>query len=444
MVMRSLPCRLAIFVLLAALTAGSALACRIPVFRYALERWPPDLFELVILHRGDLNTEQIELVQSIEARAADDTNPANLRVVTVDVGQQELSSEHRALLGAVQTDIATLEEPRMILLFPLQRRHATIAWHGELTAENVARLADSPLRQQAVERLLAGDSAVWVLIEGSDKAANDAAAATLESELAKIEELIKLPTQEILEAEEEFRADTAVELRVGFSLLRLRTDDPSEAVFRSMLLGTESDLRDFDEPIAIPIFGRGRTYYALVGKGINADLIEQNCRFICGDCSCQVKEQNPGSDVLMAVNWDDQILGTAFPDQELPELTGIGGLEVIDLGQYERELVDEGKSEENAVVAAAPAVDEADTTQPEVGPLESLALAADDQEATMSANAAPSPAETTVSISAAPPRESRPETQTPETSLLWWTLLPAVGVALIVAVAGMFLLQMRS
>ena len=434
---RSLSYRVIGVVLITTITAASVLACRIPVFRYALERWPPDSFELIVMHRGDLDEQQSEIVRSIESRTTDDTQPVNLRVTAIDIDQDDLSPENRALLDALQTDISEIAAPRMILLFPSQRRQATVAWQGKLTADNVVRLVDSPLRRKVVEQVLEGDSAVWVLIDGSDKDANDAAAATLELELAKVENLIKLPTQEILEAEEEFRADTAVELRLGFTLLRLRRDDPSEAVFLSMLLGTESDLRDFDEPIAIPIYGRGRTYYALVGKGINADLIEQNCRFICGDCSCQVKEQNPGSDVLLAVNWDEQIRGTAFSEQELPELTGIGGLEVIDLGQYEREhLKDTEPPAENTAIAAATAVDEADPSEPEADLLDSAVLIADGQGASASLNANQSPAETTVSVSA--------ETETVETSPLWWTLFPVVGVALIVAVAGMILMQMRS
>ena len=438
---RSLSYRLLGVVLFTAITAASAFACRIPVFRYALERWPPDLFELVVVHRGDLDEQQLEIVRSIESRATDDTHPANLRVTTMDVDQEDLATENRALLEALQIDGSEVTAPRLILLFPLQRRRATIAWQGELTAENAARLTDSPLRRKVVEGVLAGDSAVWVLIEGSDKTANDAAAATLESELARIESLIKLPTQEILEAEEEFRADTAVELRIGFTLLRLRRDDPSEAVFLSLLLGTESDLRDFDEPITIPIYGRGRTYYALIGKGINADLIEQNCRFICGDCSCQVKEQNPGSDVLLAVNWDEQIRGTAFPEQELPELTGIGGLEVIDLGQYEREHLESKETPaEKTAIAAVAADDEAGVSHPEATDIAvPTILTADDQQqaATISE----------ISDASQPPTDlatDAVEVPTVEASPLWWTLAPVIGLALIVAMAGTILMLMRS
>ena len=44
---------------------------------------------------------------------------------------------------------------------------------------------------------------------------------------------------------------------------------------------------------------------ALVGKGINNDMIDDACTFLSGPCSCQVKRQNPGFDILTSVNWDE-------------------------------------------------------------------------------------------------------------------------------------------
>ena len=148
-------------------------------------------------------------------------------------------------------------------------------------------------------------------------------------------ERIKLPDQSELEAEAEFIADTSVELRIDFSVVRVSRKDPKEAAFLAMLLASESDLAEYDEPIVIPVYGRGRTYYALVGKGIRSELIAENCRFICGDCSCQVKEENPGSDLLFSVDWAAKVRGSAIPEKELPPLQGIGGLEIIDLGTVE-------------------------------------------------------------------------------------------------------------
>ncbi len=139
-----------------------------------------------------------------------------------------------------------------------------------------------------------------------------------------------MPDQSVIEADEFYRPEVEIELRVEFSLERIRRDDPHEAAFLSMLLGSEPDLRDFEEPIAIPIYGRGRTYFALVGRGINAEMMEENCRFICGACSCQVKQENPGIDILMAVDWANQVIGTAMPEIALPELTGVGALALAD------------------------------------------------------------------------------------------------------------------
>ena len=71
-----------------------------------------------------------------------------------------------------------------------------------------------------------------------------------------------------------------------------------------MLLASEEDLRGFqNEPMAFPIFGQGRVLYALVGKGIKVETVDRAAQFLIGSCSCQVKEQNPGVDLVMATDW---------------------------------------------------------------------------------------------------------------------------------------------
>jgi hypothetical protein len=118
-------------------------------------------------------------------------------------------------------------------------------------------------------------------------------------------------------------ATSSVNLKVAFSIVRVSRDDPNERAFVSMLLKSEPDLEDFSMPMAFPVFGRGRALYALVGKGINADTIHEACEFLIGACSCQVKDLNPGVDLLMAVAWEDLIEGRAVIDKELPPLAGL-------------------------------------------------------------------------------------------------------------------------
>ena len=69
------------------------------------------------------------------------------------------------------------------------------------------------------------------------------------------------------------------------------------------LLSTEPDLRGRDEPMAFPVFGRGRVLYALVGAGVNAENVRHTLDFLVGGCSCTIKRQNPGVDLLLTADW---------------------------------------------------------------------------------------------------------------------------------------------
>ncbi len=87
-----------------------------------------------------------------------------------------------------------------------------------------------------------------------------------------------------------------------------------------MLLGTERDLAGFKEPLLFPVFGRGRALYALAGKGINRETLDEAATFLIGKCSCQVKELNPGVDLLLAADWDKLVKAQLTADQGLPNL----------------------------------------------------------------------------------------------------------------------------
>jgi hypothetical protein len=52
------------------------------------------------------------------------------------------------------------------------------------------------------------------------------------------------------------------------------------------------------------VFGRGRALEPLIGRGIHPDNIMEVSSYLCGACSCEIKDQNPGIDLLLAANWD--------------------------------------------------------------------------------------------------------------------------------------------
>jgi len=263
------------------LAVTSASACSVPVFRYALEHWEADAYQ-----------------------------------VTIPKGTK--------LVG--HFSVQTAETTKIELRHPKSMRNDELIWSAEYSEANAKVLADSPARKKIAERLGNGESAVWVLLESGD-AKKDAEAAKFLDErleyLAGVMDLPKLDQQDIKNGLVSIPGDG---LRLSFSTLKVKRDDPAESAFVAMLLASEEDLRELNEPMVFPVFGQGRVLYALVGKGIAVETIDSAAQFLIGSCSCQVKEQNPGVDLVMAVDWKKMVKDQAMPGQKLPELSQIADL----------------------------------------------------------------------------------------------------------------------
>lgn len=287
---------------LAALVLGLSLAglaplpaCQVPVFRYALERWDTANYQVSIVPgAGGLNPKEQELARELQSAT---TAGINMAVETAAAGTGQTAS--------------------LVLRYPThpQRESATPIWQAPLTDESRNALKDSPARQELRRRLLAGQSAVWIMLESGNVAKDEAANAELTKALAAAEENLKLPegvaTPAELERAGPVGAAKAVDvlqsdlpLKIEFSILRLRRDDANEAALLAMLLHLEDDLGEFaNEPMAFPVFGRGRVLEPLIGKGIHEGTVVEHAGYLCGACSCEVKEQNPGMDLLLAGDW---------------------------------------------------------------------------------------------------------------------------------------------
>lgn len=317
--MRRRPIATAIVVVLA--TASLTLACSVPVFRYALEHWRPDSYVAYVFHDAPLTAEQQNLLKSMQPRGTEGQPAANVNVRIVDV-----TSDADPVVQQLRQTHPSDSLPWVVLQSPPKWGPPQTIWQGELNAENAARVMDSPTRTEVSKRLIAGESVVWVLLESGQEDADDHAFVVLTSELKALQTKLKLP-----EIEAEDLGDLSVSpdaLKLKFSALRISRDDPAERVLVDMLLRVEPDLLDDDitsQPMAFPIFGRGRALYALVGKGIAPDVIEDASQFLAGACQCTVKAQNPGVDLIMNVDWDKVIIPTEPLDEGLPPLAGFSG-----------------------------------------------------------------------------------------------------------------------
>ena len=324
-------------------TASLAIACSVPVFRYALEHWRPDPYVAFVFHDGDLTPQQQTIAESMQTKSADGSPAANVVVKVVDVSADTDPSTQK-----IRQEHPSDKLPWMVIQSPPKRGPSQTIWQGELTADNAAMVMDSPARTQVSKRLVDGESVVWILLECGQKEQDDAAFDVLTEELKTLQTKLKLP-----EIEDEDLGDLSVNpdaLRIAFSAVRVSRDDPKERALVEMLVRVEPDLQDEEiraQPMAFPVFGRGRALYALVGKGIAPDVIAEASEFLTGACQCTVKAQNPGVDLIMNVNWDKLVIPTEPLDEDLPPLAGFSGFGLPD------DEVADAVNEPNAVLTQA-------------------------------------------------------------------------------------------
>ena len=301
-----------------------AWACDVPVFRYALEYWPAAPYEVDVLYRAPLLARERDAIARLGGAPSEGIQHANVTVRLVDLAEPSGEGLQRLRRG-----LGSPALPLMVLQNTRTSQTERPIWAGPLTVRNARMLVDSPARREIVRRILEGHSAVWVLLESGDSAKDSAARALLGKTIEDLERKLELPVglgnAPLSRDEPTERIEPPLQIR--FSLLSLSRSDAAESVFIDLLLHSEKDLDHYpSEPIAFPIYGRGRALYALVGKGITEENIREACVFLVGACSCEAKALNPGTDLLMAADWDARLVGSAEQAAGPRPLVGLGTL----------------------------------------------------------------------------------------------------------------------
>ena len=317
---RRIVCTLSMAALLMSGLAFWAVACDTPVYRYAMYRWQPAPYEVYFFHREAADGEDKKVQAAIEAIQRDKKAPANVVYLPVDL------NEDKDLVGVPpdvkQAWLAKADRPVPSYMFvsPMGAELYT----GRLDSEGLAALIDSPARQKFSKLLEKGNAGVFVLIDGKDSTATDAAEQVLGELILDVEKgkvnLYQGPADAFgdvpdvgpgaeKDAEEKKSEDSADkktdEPKHEVGLLRISRNDPREAWLVRMLMGVEPDLHEFvDQPMVFAIYGRGRALPPYIGKGISRDNMLECLYFVTGACSCTVKEQNPGIDLLVRYDWE--------------------------------------------------------------------------------------------------------------------------------------------
>ena len=280
---------LAIFAFL--LIGPSTFACSVPVFRYALERWQPSRYEIVVYHRGPLDSSTRASVRRLDLAAS----RTNGRVTKVDLAGR-VDPNFQAVWNR-EAKNASL--PLLLVRYPETGPDVPSAWTGPLSTDP-GELFNSLARRATFERLTTGHAGVILLVLSGDVKADAAAREFLQREVPRIATGIDLPPQTL----DGPQVMSELPLWIRFPVVEVART-PAEDVLVRILLGSEDGLAAVKGPIAFPVFGRGRALCSLHGKDLtDPDELKRSLQFICRACSCQVKELNPGVDLLMTGDWD--------------------------------------------------------------------------------------------------------------------------------------------
>jgi hypothetical protein len=149
------------------------------------------------------------------------------------------------------------------------------------TVDELTGLTSSPLREKIAAELMAGKLCVMLYLktdndEKDEKGLNALHRAIASSPFGKI-----------------------------ITVVELSRNSRDEYHFTSMLLNVEDDLKDIQEPMLFGIFGRLKALEPLLGKGISEENINLMIAYFTAECSCLIKDDLPGTDILFPDKWDN-------------------------------------------------------------------------------------------------------------------------------------------
>ncbi len=146
------------------LATVSLWACSVPVFRYPLEQWPPDVYQATVFHRGPLSAAQQALARELNGDGPAGRLRANVSLQTVDLAQNPAPE-----LLDFWRELRAENLPWLLVRYPHAVRLPDQIISASFVETTVRQLLDSPARKELTRRVAQGDSAVWVLLESGDR-----------------------------------------------------------------------------------------------------------------------------------------------------------------------------------------------------------------------------------------------------------------------------------
>ena len=148
-------------------------------------------------------------------------------------------------------------------------------------SSELQHLSVSPLRDKIAAELMSGKLCVMLYLKTGDPQKDD-------------------PVLQLIN-----RTVTVSPFREIIPVIGLERNSLEEKHLVSMLLNVESDLKDINEPMLFGVFARFKALEPLVSKGITSENINLMIDFLTADCSCLIKDELPGTDILYTNNWEN-------------------------------------------------------------------------------------------------------------------------------------------
>ncbi|MEO2024209.1 MAG: molybdate ABC transporter substrate-binding protein [Pirellulaceae bacterium] len=279
-------------------------ACETPVYRYAMYRWKPAPYEIYYFHSEPLSSATQTLHERIAKLALlkPDQPMLNATLITVDLSKDPQLQKVLPDIKQLWTQHQDQLSPGYLVTNP-QGGAVSI---GTLAEDQLTALTTSAKRQQLLKQLSDGKAAILVLLTSKDTAANQAAEKQVRSLVEAVNQgkvgLYQVPDEPAEQDATKEQPTAKPSHTLGW--LTVDRQDPQEKWLVQSLLAVESDLQDLQEPMVFAVYGRARALPPYVGKGITRENLLQCVEFVTGACSCTVKEQNPGVDLLVQSDWE--------------------------------------------------------------------------------------------------------------------------------------------
>lgn len=304
------------------------LACKTPVYKYAILNWA-DREYYQILRVYDSSKKQAETDPDIKKQFEGKEFITNVGIIPIDISQDLKQMYGDDFPTFLKEHMGENQPPYNIILNPRK----SVIYKGDIKPDDIPKLIMSPKRKELAEKLSVG-YIMLVLVEGKDEAKNKKAHEEIKKGIAKAID-VELDIRSHGEDPSAPPIDKKTLKPITMSYVAISPNDANEIWFYRQMQKINPRITDDKEPVLYGIVGRGFVFdQGLVGEYLTEEQVVNMTIFLSGPCSCTVKAEAGGIDIITSWDWDKSIKVKLEANEEDPEtakpnkVEGFGGEEI--------------------------------------------------------------------------------------------------------------------